>query len=221
LPGLVGAVVLGAPLVLGGLAGALVAAVAIALTRQIPKVEADTAIAVVVTTLFGAGALLALSRTSPPGLSGLLFGDVLGVSGQDLALATGLAIVTGAVLWILHWRLLAVGFDRDAAASSGVSPVGAELAVLILTSLVVVVGVEALGSLLVLAVLVAPAMAAGQLFRRPGGLMAASVLFAALGGLLGIYASYYLGTAAGASVALAMLAIYALVATPKQLARRS
>src|SRR3954451_22621551 len=87
LPGLVLAALTGLPLLLGGAAGLLVAALAVAAASQVPAIGRDTSVAVVVTTLFGAGVLLALSPSSPPGLQGLLFGDVLGVSNTDLALA--------------------------------------------------------------------------------------------------------------------------------------
>src|SRR3977135_1905208 len=86
-PGLVGAALLGLPLIVGGAAGLAVAAIAIAVAGRIPQVGGDTAIAVVVTTLFGLGTLLALSPASPPGIQGLLFGDVLGLSGTDLLLS--------------------------------------------------------------------------------------------------------------------------------------
>src|SRR6266480_4348479 len=71
-PGLVAAALLGLPLLLGAAGGVIVAAV-------------------VVTTLFGLGVLLALSRASPPGLDGLLFGDLLGVTSRDLVVSTALA----------------------------------------------------------------------------------------------------------------------------------
>ena len=154
-------------------------------------------------TLFGAGVLLALSPASPPGISGLLFGDVLGTSDADLVLAAASALAVGGVLYLLHTRLLAGGFDREAARSLGVRPATAEAAVLVLTALVVVIAVQGLGSLLVLAVLVGPAMIARTLTRRIGAMIVASIGIAALGGAAGIYASYYLGTAAGASVAAA------------------
>jgi len=89
---------------------------------RIPQVGGDTAIAVVVTTLFGLGALLALSPDSPPGIQGLLFGDVLGLSGSDLLLGLGLGVVVLATLRTLHGRLLAVGFDRSSARSLGAAP---------------------------------------------------------------------------------------------------
>ena len=102
LPGLVVAALTGIPLLLGGAAGLLVAALAIAAAGQVPAIGRDTAVAVVVTTLFGAGVLLALSPASPPGLQSLLFGDVLGVSDGDLALAAGLAVLVLGALALLH-----------------------------------------------------------------------------------------------------------------------
>src|SRR4051794_25411464 len=93
LPGLVVASLVGFPLLVGGAAGVLVAAIAVAVAGRTPEIGRDTAVAVVVTALFGLGVLLALSPATPPGLQGLLFGDVLGVSDTDLALAAGLAVV--------------------------------------------------------------------------------------------------------------------------------
>jgi ABC-type Mn2+/Zn2+ transport system permease subunit len=212
-PGLVLATLLGSSLVIGGIVGAMIAALAIVAARQVPSVDSDTAIAVVVTTLFGAGTLMALSRASPPGLSNLLFGDVLGTSDTDLVFAAVSAIVVLGVLRLLHGRLLITGFDRAGASSLGVRPAVAETAVLVLTALVVVVAIQGLGNLLVLAVLVGPAMVARRLSARIGTMMAISAGTAALGGILGIYVSYYLGTAAGASVALSLVALY-LLAVP-------
>ncbi len=116
------------------------------------------------------------------------------------------------MLRLLHGRLLVTGFDRAAATSLGVKPAVAETAVLILTALMVVVAIQGLGNLLVLAVLVGPAMVARRLAARIGTMMLIAAATAALGGLLGIYVSYYLGTAAGASVALSLVALYILSA---------
>ena len=79
LPGLVIAALAGFPLVLGAALGVVIAAPAVALAGRLPTIGADTAIAVVVTSLVGAGALLALAPESPAGVQELLFGDVLGV----------------------------------------------------------------------------------------------------------------------------------------------
>jgi ABC-type Mn2+/Zn2+ transport system permease subunit len=213
LPGLVLAALTGIPLLLGGAAGLLVAAIAIAAAPaagQVPAIGRDTAVAVVVTTLFGAGVLLALSPSSPPGLQSLLFGDVLGVSDGDLALAAGLAVLVLAALAVLHGRLLAVGFDRLSAPGLGVRPLTVDLALLVLIALALLIAVQGLGNLLVVALFVAPASAARLVARRMGPMMAVSAAVAVVAGVAGLYLSYYAGTAAGASIAAMLVASYLL-----------
>jgi ABC-type Mn2+/Zn2+ transport system permease subunit len=208
LPGLVIAALTGLPLLLGGAAGLLVAALAVAAASQVPAIGRDTAVAVVITTLFGAGVLLALSPSSPPGLQGLLFGDVLGVSDTDLALAGGLAALVVGALAVLHSRLLAVGFDRLSAPGLGVRPLIVDGALLVLLALALLVAVQGLGNLLVVAVLVAPASAARLVARRMAPMMVASALVAVVAGAGGLYLSYYAGTAAGASIAAILVGAY-------------
>jgi ABC-type Mn2+/Zn2+ transport system permease subunit len=211
----------GVPLLLGGAAGLLVAAVAVAAAGQVPAIGRDTAVAVVVTTLFGAGVLLALSPSSPPGLQGLLFGDVLGVSDTDLALAAALAVLVLGALALLHARLLAVGFDRLSAPGFGVRPLVVDLALLALLALALLVAVQGLGNLLVVAVFVAPASAARLVARRMGQMMAASSAIAVLAGVGGLYLSYYAGTAAGASIAAMLVGAYLVAGVGRGVVARS
>jgi ABC-type Mn2+/Zn2+ transport system permease subunit len=173
-PGLAVAALLSVPLVLGGAAGLALAGVAIALAARIRGVGADNAVAVVITSLFGVGALLALTPGSPPGLQGLLFGDVLASSAADVLLAGALAAAVLAGMWLVHWRLLAVGFDAPGARALGVRPLGAELALLVLLAVAVLVGVRGLGNLLVVAALIGPAAAARTFTRRVAPMVAAA-----------------------------------------------
>lgn len=212
LPGLVGASLLGLPLMLGGAAGLLVGAVGVAVAGRVPEVGRDTAVAVVVTTLFGGGVLLALSPETPAGLQGLLFGDVLGVTNSDLMLAGGLVVIAGGALWLLHERLMVVGFDRLGAPALGVRPLAVDVALLALLATALLVAVQGLGNLLVVAVLIAPAAAARLVTARMAPMMAASGAIAVLGGVGGIYVSYHAQTAAGASIALTLVASYLAVA---------
>ena len=209
-PGLVGAALLGLPLLLGAAGGIVAAALAVGLAGRIPGIGRDTAVAIVVTGMFGLGALLALSPDTPAGLQELLFGDVLGVSDGDLALAAGLSLLVVAGLAIAHGRLLAVGFDRGAARGLGVSPGVADAVVLVLLAVTILVAVQGLGNLLVVAVLVGPAATAQVLTRRMGPMMATSIAVAWLCGAGGLYLSYYAGTAAGASIAGLLVAVYLL-----------
>jgi ABC-type Mn2+/Zn2+ transport system permease subunit len=212
LPGLVGAALLGVPLLLGGAAGLLVGAVAVALAGRVEGVGRDTAVAVVVTGLFGLGVLLALSPETPAGLQGLLFGDVLGVSDTDLALAGGLVLALLVALRLGHARLLVVGFDRLSAPALGVRPFAVDVGLLLGLAAALLVAVQGLGNLLVVAVLIAPASAARLVTRRMGPMLVVSTAIAVTGGVGGIYLSYHAGTAAGASIAAVLVAAYGLAA---------
>ena len=212
-PGLVLAAIAGAPLILGGAPAVVVAALAIAVVARVRGLSREVAVGVVVTTLFGLGVLLALSPESPPGIQEVLFGDILGPSDADLLAAAALALGVSASLLLLHGRLLAGGFDRGAARSIGAAPASTEAALLLLLALAIVVAVQGLGNLLVVAVFVGPAATARQLTERIAPMIAIAVAVATLAGLGGLYLSYYAGTAGGASVALAIVAIY-LISLP-------
>jgi ABC-type Mn2+/Zn2+ transport system permease subunit len=208
LPGLVIAALAGFPLLLGAALGVAIAAPAIALAGRLPTIGADTAIAIVVTSLVGAGALLALAPETPAGLQELLFGDVLGVSGGELALTVVLAGVVLAALRLAHGKLLTVGFDRANAGAFGVSPRAADAIVLLLVGAFTVVAVQALGTLLLLAMLVGPAATARLVVHRLPGMMALATSIAAVSAAGGLYLSYYANTAAGASIAAVVVAIH-------------
>jgi ABC-type Mn2+/Zn2+ transport system permease subunit len=124
-------------------------------------------------------------------------------------------------LRLLHWRLLAVGFDRMSAPSLGASPALADAALLVLLALAVLVAVQGLGNLLVVAVLVAPAAAARLLARRLVPMMLLAVAIAVVAGVAGLYLSYYAKIAAGASVAGLMVLAYLLARAAVLVPRRA
>ncbi|HEY8808605.1 MAG TPA: metal ABC transporter permease [Solirubrobacterales bacterium] len=210
LPGLVLAALAGVPLLLGGAPAIVIAGLAIVLVAQVPGISREVAVGVVVTSMFGIGALLALSPKSPPGIQELLFGDILGPSNGDLLAAALLVVAVTTALPIMHGRLLAVGFDRNAARSLGASPRAAEAVLITLLAVAIVVAVQGLGNLLVAAVFVGPAAAARNLTERIVPMIGLSVAIALASGLAGLYLSYYAGTAGGASVTLAIVAAYLL-----------
>ncbi len=207
-PGLVGAALLGVPLVAGGAVGLLVAAAAIALAGRVPLLRGDTSVAVVITSLFGVGVLVALAPSTPPGLDGILFGDLLGVSRGDLLASGALAAVSCLALAALYRPLLATGFERSTARAFGIRPGAVDLALLALLAVAILIGVRALGNLLVVALLVGPAATARLHARRMARLMALACALAILAAFGGLYLSYYANLAAGASVAAVVVGGY-------------
>jgi ABC-type Mn2+/Zn2+ transport system permease subunit len=218
-PGLVVAALLGLPLLAGGAVGVLAAAISIAFVGRIPLIERETGVAVVITSLFGLGVVLALSPSSPPGLESLLFGDLLGVTRGDLVVSGVLVAATGAAVVTLHRPLLVAGFDRRSARAFGARPFLVDAALLVLIAAGVLVGVQALGNLLVIALLVGPPAAARQLVDRLPAMMGLATVFAWTSAIVGLYVSYYLDVAAGAAVASATVAVFLIVALAGALRR--
>jgi ABC-type Mn2+/Zn2+ transport system permease subunit len=200
----------GFPLLLGGALGLAVAVIAIALAQRIEGIDADAAVAVAITSLVGLGALLALAPSSPPGIGELLFGDVLAVSDGDLLAGAVLAAVVLAGLRLLHGQLMLAGFDRASASALGGRPFVTDLLLLALVAATIVVAVQALGNLLVVALLVGPASVGRLLADRIVPMMCVATGTAIAGGIGGLYLSYFAGTAGGASIAVTIVGIYLL-----------
>src|SRR5207248_1623 len=113
-----------------------------------------------------------------------------------------------AALALLHRALLAIGFDRGTARAVGLRPFAVELVLIALIAIAILVSVQALGNLLVVAVVVAPAATARLLTRRLRRMMATAVVVGIAGSIGGLYLSYYAGLAAGASIALVLVAAF-------------
>jgi ABC-type Mn2+/Zn2+ transport system permease subunit len=210
LPGLVAAALLGAPLVAGAFAGIAVTAVLVVLAARDRSVGPETATAVAVTGMLGLGVLMALTPATPQRLAELLFGNPLAAGDGDVAAAAVLALLGGAALVMLHRPLGALAFDPAGAPTLGVRPTPVRVALAVLLAAAVCVAVQGLGNLLALAAIVAPPMA---IRRHVSSTAAAALAGAAVGaaaGVVGIYASYELDLAAGASVALALTAAAAI-----------
>ena len=210
LPGLVLAALIGVPLGLGAAVGLAIAAVAIALASRQEMVGPDVAVAATVTTLFGLGILLALSSDTPLRLGELLFGDPLAVSAGDLLASAALVVVALAGLVAGHRTLALGGFDPQAAPSLGSSPTRAVGLLLALLALTTLISVQALGNLLVVAIVIGPAAAALRLQSRLAPALMTAAVLAIGAGVAGIYLSYYAELAAGAAIALCAIAAFVL-----------
>ena len=126
----------------------------------------------------------------------------------DLAEAAILAAGVAVALVLAHRRLALSVFDRAAAPSLGARPARWELALLALLALCTVAAVRALGNLLVVAMILAPAAAALNVARRLPAALGLAAVLAGLAGVIGLIASYHWEVAAGASVALAAVLVF-------------
>ena len=188
-------------------AGAIVVAVLTALgigfVNRRGKVSLDTAIGVLFTGAFALGVFL-MSRAPRYNvdLSSFLFGNILGVSRGDLVLILGLAAVVTVSLAFLYRALLYTSFDPVVAEASGINAAFVDYALLVLLALTIIISLEAVGIVLVAALLVTPAATAFQVTRRFTTMLWLSATIGAICAVVGLYASYYLQAASGATIVL-------------------
>jgi manganese/iron transport system permease protein len=188
---------------------AVVTALGIGFVNRRGKVSLDTAIGVLFTGAFALGVFL-MSRLPHYNvdLSSFLFGNVLAVSKQDLNLILGLAGIVAFSLVLLYRALLYTSFDPVVAEASGIRAGFVEYALLVLLALTIIVSLESVGIVLVAALLVTPAATAFQLTRRFTTMLALSAAIGAFCAVVGLYISYYLQAASGATIVLLATALF-------------
>ena len=210
LPGIVVAFMLGISLLAGALVAALITAAGIGILTRRQTLREDTAIGVIFTGLFALGILLLSRITSYQDLTHILFGNILGVGKQDIIALLVIAGIVGITITLFYKELVAASFDPSHAVVIGLSPEIVRYGLLFLIAMTVVAGIQTVGVVLVLALLVTPAAAASLMSKKIGTTIALSELVAVIATLIGLYASYYLDIASGASIVLVLSIIFAI-----------
>src|SRR5690606_1414410 len=139
-----------------------------------------------------------------------LFGDILGVRADDLVAIALLGALVLLVVLALFKELLFVSFDPVVAEAAGLPGGLLQLLLLVLLAVTVVVSVQAVGVVLVVAMLVTPSATAYLLTNRFGRMMALGAGFGALSALIGFYLSYYLNVPSGGTIVLVASAFFLL-----------
>ncbi len=210
-PGIVIAYLLRVDFLLGGLASGILVALGIGAISQNRRLSADSAIGVLFVGAFALGVVLISSiRAYVRDLASILLGDILGVTTQDVVLTVVTGCLVLLALYFFHKELVLISFDRDMALAMGLPVALLEIGLLLALSLVVIVSIQAVGTVLVLAMLVTPAATARLLTDRLITMMAASAALGALAGVAGLYASYYLNVASGGAIVLVATGIFFL-----------
>lgn len=212
LPGVVLTFLLGWPMAIGALASALIAAFLIGLISQRSTLQEDTAIGIVFAGAFALGvAMLSTVNNYAVDLTHILFGDVLGVSQNDLWVILALGtVVLGAIL-ILYKEFLVLTFDPVLALVLRLPATALRYLMLGLIALTVVTSLQTVGIALVLAMLVTPAATARILTRRLPAMMAVAAAFGVISNVSGLYISYYLNIASGPTMVLVATLFFGLV----------
>ncbi|QIQ01079.1 anchored repeat-type ABC transporter permease subunit [Streptomyces liangshanensis] len=210
-PGVAIAFVLHLDLVLGGAAAGLLTALAVAVFSQNRRLKEDSVIGVFFAAAFGLGIVV---LSTAPGYSGslesFLFGQILGISDSDVltVAVTGLVLllVSGAV----HRELVTVSLDRETARAAGLPVLALDVVLYALVTVTVVISLQAVGNILVLALLITPAACARLLTDRIGVMMVLAPAIGAASATAGLYLSYAYNLAAGGLIVLVVTGVFVL-----------
>jgi len=224
-PGVALAYLVGAPFAMGAFIAGLLAAVGMGFIKANTEIREDAIIGVVFSSFFALGIFLISTNPAGVSLQTIVFGNILAISDSDLLQVCILAVAALLVL-ALKWKdFLLYCFDPQQARSLGLPVKGLHYALLILMSAIAVAAMQAVGALLVVAMLVTPGATAYLLTDRFGRMLLLGSGMGAATSFVGAYVSYFLDGATGGCIVLlqTLCFLLALIFAPKHgmLAARS
>ncbi len=217
LPGMVVAFMLGfSPLAAAVPAGVGIAALMGFISRR-TGISEDTSVGIVFAGMFALGlTMLATAEGLTVNVEDLLLGQVLGVTTTDVYISLGLAALVIAGIYAIHRVAVYSTFDPVSAEIVGIPVNLVDYALLTLLAFVIVIGIQAAGIVLVMAMLITPAAAGHLLARRFVGGMVIGAIIGALSATAGLYLSYRLNIPSGPAMALIATAVFAVAAVHKR-----
>lgn len=200
LPGVVLSYVVGVPFALGAFLFGMGSVAMIGGVNRTSRIKEDAAIGVVFTALFAFGIVLVSVVPSQVDLFHILFGNVLGVSNTDIVQVVVLGGITVATLILLRRSLVLYAFDPTHAHAIGVSPRRLEMLLLALLAVTVIVALQAVGIVLVIAMVITPGATAYLLTDRFDRMLLLAAAAGIASTVIGTYASYHLDASTGGCI---------------------
>jgi len=211
-PGVVIAFLLKLNLALGGAVFGILTALGIGVIVRRARVSQDTAIGILFAGTFALGVLLLSTvKNYTKDLFGLLLGDVLAIRSEDLLVIAGVGTLVVLIVAALYKELTLMTFDPIQAEVIGLPTSWLHELLLALMAVTIVISIQTVGIVLVVAMLVTPAATATLLVRRFPLVMLVGAVQGILGALVGLYLSFYLNVASGATIVLVLTSVFAVV----------
>ncbi|MFQ5900775.1 MAG: metal ABC transporter permease [Thermodesulfobacteriota bacterium] len=203
-----------------GLWGFLAAILINRITRK-KEIKADAAIGIVTTASFAIGvAIISSHREFTLSFEAALFGNILAVTPVDLWVIGLVALIAGGAIFFMHKGLLFTTFDMDTARIFGIKTNLIETIFSLILAASIIVSMNIIGVTMIAAAIVIPATTARMLTNSFNKIVAYSTIIGAVTSVLGIYLSYYLDTASGATIVLFAAAVFCFVLVYNQIKTR-
>jgi ABC-type Mn2+/Zn2+ transport system permease subunit len=221
IPGIALAVLLDFSVLVGAALAAAVMVLGINLVHRQTTFSEDTGIGLLFVGMLALGVIL-ISRTASytGSLTGILFGDALGVTSGDVAVLGSVAAVTLALSALLYRPFLVLSFNEEKAKMLGLRPRLAHAVMLGLITLTIVGSFQTVGTLLVFGLLVGPPATAALLVRRVPWMMVTAALIGVFSVVAGLVISFHADTSGSATMALVPIVLFFVVLTGQSIRDR-
>jgi ABC-type Mn2+/Zn2+ transport system permease subunit len=218
LPGIATAMLLGVSGIVGAAIGAAIMMGGVSVVSRRFRLSGDTAIGLLFVGMLALGVMITSRSSSFVGdLANILFGELLGITTTDLAWQFVALVIVGLIAFVGRRPFLLLSVDDGLARTSGFSARLFHNVMLAMVAITVIASFQTVGTLLVLGMLIAPA-ATGSLFaRRIESMMLIAALVGSLSTYIGLLVSYHYDLAAGASIVLTAVVIFAISATANEI----
>ena len=218
LPGIATAMLLGFSGILGAAIGAAVMMGGVSIVTRRFRLSGDTAIGLLFVGMLSLGVVITSRSTSFVGdLARILFGELLGITTTDLAWQFAALVIVGAIAFVSRRPFLLLSVDDGLARTSGFSARLFHNVMLTMVAITVIASFQTVGTLLVLGMLIAPASTGSLFARRIESMMLIAALVGSLSTYIGLLISYHYDLAAGASIVLTAVVIFAISATANEI----
>ena len=188
------------------------AAILINQTVRRTKINADAAIGVITTASFATGvALISRYRHFNRNFDAALFGNILGVTQEDVWVVTGVTMMIAIIIFFMYKQLLFTTFQPEIAEIYGVKTQWVDTLFALVLAAALIASMQIMGVTLIAAALIIPAITARLLTDSFGRMSVFSTIIGALSGLVGMYLSYSIDIASGASIVLLQAATFGVV----------
>lgn len=209
-PGVIVAFWLGVPMSLGAFVAGLFCAISVGFLKNNTRIKEDTLMGIVFAGMFAVGLVMFTKIDTDQHLKHILFGNLLGVS-REMLIQT--MIICGAILGAVLLKgkdLLLYCFDPSHARVAGLSPKVLHYGLLILLSATIVVAMQAVGVILVVAMLISPGITAFLLTKRFSTMLLLAMAGSVSSSVAGVLLSFHLDSATGATIVLCQAVLFGL-----------
>lgn len=209
-PGVAVAYSMGLPLAIGAFFAGFLAAASMILIRAVSHLKEDAIMGLVFTSFFALGLLIISMNPTAISIDAVIFGNILMITESEFYQILSISLITVVILALIWKPLLLAFFDENQSAAVGISTNAYKLLFFILLSASTVAGLQAVGALLVIAMVIIPGATAYLLTDRFGYMLIYSCLLGTLTSVLGVYLSYFLDSSTGGLIVLSQVSCFTL-----------